>query len=62
MSLGTRQIKIIVMALGDGDGACTERPPSDTRQKSSSWAPLPVLLPSVLGGTRQRLPLYRVPD
>jgi hypothetical protein len=31
-----------------------------TRQRSYPWAPLPVTLPSVLGGTRQRLRLYRV--
>jgi hypothetical protein len=34
---------------------------TDTRQRSSPWAPLPGHLPSVLGGTWQRLPLCRVP-
>jgi hypothetical protein len=34
---------------------------TDTRQRSSSWASLPGPSPSILGGTRQRLPLCQVP-
>jgi hypothetical protein len=34
---------------------------TDARQISSPWAPLPIPLPRVLGGTQQRLPLCRVP-
>jgi hypothetical protein len=61
VSLGTRQRNIVVTTPGDGDRACIECPPSDTRQRSSLWAPLPVPLPSVLGGTRKRIHLCRVP-
>jgi hypothetical protein len=68
-TLGTWQRNVVVTMLGDGDGTYAKYSSSDTRQKahsllsvhctdtqqrSSSWAPLLVPLPSVLGGTRQR--------
>jgi hypothetical protein len=49
------------VTLGKGS-LFAECPFTDTRQRSSLWAPLPVSLSSVLGGTRQRRPVCRVPD
>jgi hypothetical protein len=53
----SRQRKVAVTTLGDGDGDFAECH-RDTRQRSPPWAPLPVPLSSVLGGTRQRLRLF----
>jgi hypothetical protein len=61
----TRQRKVVVTAPGNGDGAFVDCPQRGTRQRLTLWQVSIVLthprasllgpLPSVLGGTRQRL-------